>query len=333
MIAIWFRYLLLSFLLIAASGVRADYPITKVILETDRTVGGEKLIFPSGSAKVSASRITIPPGTATGWHRHGTMMFGYVLSGELEVEYSGLGRRTLKAGDALMEAQQVPHIGANVSKAPVELLVLYLEDGSAERVIQGPIPQEPPQADATRTSDLVNLASFDPRLKLDIRYATANNFLGQVLYPSAQAFLQRPAAEALKQANDRLNALGYGLIVLDAYRPWQVTRLMWDSRPADRAYLGDPLKGSRHNRGCAVDLTLFDLKTGMEVAMPSAYDDFTERAHPTYDGGDASARTNRDLLRQVMEAEGFSVYETEWWHFDFKDWASYPILNTPLSAQ
>ncbi len=141
MIAIWFRYLLLSFLLIAASGVRADYPITKVILETDRTVGGEKLIFPSGSAKVSASRITIPPGTATGWHRHGTMMFGYVLSGELEVEYSGLGRRTLKAGDALMEAQQVPHIGANVSKAPVELLVLYLEDGSAERVIQGPIPQ------------------------------------------------------------------------------------------------------------------------------------------------------------------------------------------------
>ena len=108
---------------------------------------------------------------------------------------------------------------------------------------------------------------------------------------------------------------------------------MWDSRPADRAYLGDPLKGSRHNRGCAVDLTLFDLKTGMEVAMPSAYDDFTERAHPTYDGGDASARTNRDLLRQVMEAEGFSVYETEWWHFDFKDWASYPILNTPLAAQ
>jgi D-alanyl-D-alanine dipeptidase len=334
MIATRFRCLSLALLAIVVPSAFADYPAARILLETDRTAVGEKLVFPSGpSAKVTAAHITISPGTSTGWHRHGTTMFAYVLSGELEVEYADLGRRILKAGDALMEAQEVPHIGANTSDKPVQLLVLYLEDDSTTRTLPGPIPQQPPQIDAPRASDLVHLATFDPRVKLDIRYATTNNFLGRVLYPSAHAYLQRPAAEALKRAHDRLIGLGYGLMVLDAYRPWQVTRLMWDSRPADRAYLADPLKGSRHNRGCAVDVTLYDLKTGIEVSMPSPYDDFTERAHPTYTGGDEAARAKRDLLRQAMEAEGFSVYENEWWHFDFKDWMSYPVLNTPFPEQ
>ena len=121
---------------------------------------------------------------------------------------------------------------------------------------------------------------------------------------------------------------GYGLLVHDAYRPWYVTRLFWDATPADKhAYVADPAKGSRHNRGCAVDLTLYELRSGRAVAMPSLYDEMSERAWPSYVGGDAGARAHRDLLRRRMEAEGFSVYETEWWHFDHRDWRSYAIQN------
>jgi serine beta-lactamase-like protein LACTB len=142
--------------------------------------------------------------------------------------------------------------------------------------------------------------------------------------------LQRPAAEALARAHDRLRSAGYGLMVLDAYRPWQITRNMWDQHPLSRAYLSDPLKGSRHNRGCALDITLHDLKTGKEVTMPSGYDEFTERAHPDYKGGTPEQTKARDLLRHAMEAEGFTVYQNEWWHFDYKGWEDYPVLNSPL---
>jgi D-alanyl-D-alanine dipeptidase len=107
-----------------------------------------------------------------------------------------------------------------------------------------------------------------------------------------------------------------------------VTRLFWDATPADKhAYVADPGKGSRHNRGCAVDLTLYDLRSGRAVEMPSLYDEMSERAWPTYTGGGADALARRDVLRRRMEAEGFTVYETEWWHFDYRDWASYAIQN------
>lgn len=179
-----------------------------------------------------------------------------------------------------------------------------------------------------RRADLVELVALDPTIKLDIRYATTHNFLGTPLYSQARAFMQRPAAEALVRVQRALAPAGYGLLVHDAYRPWYVTRIFWDATPTDKHnFVADPATGSRHNRGCAVDLTLIDLKTGHAVEMPSLYDEMSERAYPAYGGGSDAARHLRDLLRQHMEAEGFTVYEYEWWHFDYKDWKSYAIQN------
>jgi D-alanyl-D-alanine dipeptidase len=180
-------------------------------------------------------------------------------------------------------------------------------------------------------SNLVDLATLDAKIKLDIRYATGDNFLSTPVYSSARAFLQRPAADALLRAHRELLAQGYGLLIFDAYRPWYVTKIFWDATPADKhEFVADPAKGSRHNRGCAVDLTLYDLKTGREVEMTGVYDEMTERSHPTYTGGTPEQRRRRDLLRAAMEKQGFTVFQTEWWHFDYKDWQRYAIQNVPF---
>jgi D-alanyl-D-alanine dipeptidase len=179
-----------------------------------------------------------------------------------------------------------------------------------------------------RPPDLVEVISLDPTIRLDIRYATSNNFLGTPLYEQPRAFLQRPAAEAVVRVHRALAAKGYGLLIHDAYRPWYITKIFWDATPPDKhQYVADPAKGSRHNRGCAVDLTLFDRSTGRAIAMPSGYDEMSERAHPDYKGGTDEQRKMRDLLRSAMEAEGFTVYEFEWWHFDYRDWHSYTVQN------
>jgi D-alanyl-D-alanine dipeptidase len=189
----------------------------------------------------------------------------------------------------------------------------------------------PAESGEFRPADLVELTALDPTIRLDIRYATTRNFLGTPLYSQARAFLQRPAAEALVRVQHSLAAEGYGLLVHDAYRPWYVTRIFWDATPRElHRFVADPAEGSRHNRGCAVDLTLYDLKSGHEVGMPSLYDETTERAYPTYRGGTAGQRRMRDLLRRHMEADGFAVYEFEWWHFDYRDWKSYRIGNVPF---
>jgi len=189
---------------------------------------------------------------------------------------------------------------------------------------------QPPQEHGIfRHPDLVELVKLDPTIKLDIRYASSNNFLGTPLYTQARAFLERPAAEALLRAHHELKARGYGLILHDGYRPWYVTKIFWDATPDDKKiFVADPAKGSRHNRGSAIDLSLYDLATGKEVEMPSGYDEMTKRAYPDYSGAPPAARARRALLRQVMEKQGFTVYATEWWHFDYKDWQQYPILNT-----
>lgn len=192
--------------------------------------------------------------------------------------------------------------------------------------------QPPQEAGTFREPELVELVGLDPTIKLDIRYATANNFAGRAVYTEARAFLQRPAAEALVRAGQALRKHGYGLAVFDGYRPWSVTKLFWDVTPADKKqFVADPSKGSRHNRGCAVDLTLYDLKTGQQVSMPSEYDEMTERSHIDYAGGTPEQRRLRGLLRAAMEAEGFNAYEPEWWHYDYKDWRQYPILNLSFS--
>lgn len=188
---------------------------------------------------------------------------------------------------------------------------------------------QPPEEPGTfRASDLVEVVDLEPALQLDVRYATRHNFLGWAVYPEARVFLQRPAAEAVVRAHRALAAHGYGLKLFDGYRPWYVTRIFWDAVSQDaREFVADPATGSRHNRGCAVDVTLYELATGREVAMPSGYDDFSVRAHPDFTGGTAAQRTARDVLRRAMEAEGFTVYEREWWHYDYRDWAQYRIEN------
>lgn len=191
----------------------------------------------------------------------------------------------------------------------------------------------PEEAGDFLPSDLVEITSLDPTIRLDIRYAGDNNFLGTAFYKEGRAFLQRPAAEAVVRAHQKLKAKGYGLLIHDAYRPWHVTKMFWDATPSDmHDFVANPALGSRHNRGCAVDLTLYDLATGKPVEMVGGYDEFSPRSFPRYPGGTSRERWHRELLREAMEAEGFTVYEFEWWHFDYRDWKRYPIGNTPFES-
>ncbi|HVW83396.1 MAG TPA: M15 family metallopeptidase [Bryobacteraceae bacterium] len=179
-----------------------------------------------------------------------------------------------------------------------------------------------------RTPDLVDLATLGPTVHFDIRYATFNNFMGTPMYTEARAFLERPAAAALQRAGKRLATEGYGLLIHDAYRPWYVTKMFWDATPRKlHGFVANPAKGSKHNRGCAVDLSLYYLRTGKPVEMPSGYDEMTKRAYPHYAGGTELERKNRAALRRAMEAEGFTVDKAEWWHYDYRDWPRYPIIN------
>jgi D-alanyl-D-alanine dipeptidase len=190
----------------------------------------------------------------------------------------------------------------------------------------------PYETGSFKTTDLVELVKLDTSIQLDIRYATSNNLEGRPVYTEARAFLQRPAAEALALVNKDLKQLGYGLLVFDGYRPWSVTKLFWDLTPKkDKIFVANPKEGSKHNRGCAVDLSLFEITTGKEVEMTGIFDEMSERSYPNYKGGTIEQRKMRDLLRSKMEAHGFSVYEYEWWHFDFSDWKSYRIGNIQFS--
>jgi D-alanyl-D-alanine dipeptidase len=205
---------------------------------------------------------------------------------------------------------------------------------SVEEIRRETVGLKPPvEPDKPSKPDLVDLVDVVPGVKLDIRYATSNNFLGTPLYTSARALMQRPAAEALAKVQAKLAPKGYGLLIHDAYRPWRVTKLFWEATPeAQHTFVADPAKGSKHNRGCAVDLTLRDLKTGKPVQMVGGYDEFSDRSYPDYPGGTARQRWHRELLRAAMEAEGFAVNEAEWWHFDFHAWQDYPIIDTPFEA-
>lgn len=177
-------------------------------------------------------------------------------------------------------------------------------------------------------TDLVELVKLDPTIKLDVRYATTNNLFGSVFYSQPRVFMQRPAAEAVARINQKLRKQGYGLLVHDAYRPWYVTKVFWDATPQElKIFVADPSQGSRHNRGAAVDLSLFDLKTGEPVEVVGTYDETTDRSYPYYPGGTSLERWHRRLLQDAMESDGFTVYEAEWWHYDFNDWRKYRIGN------
>lgn len=233
------------------------------------------------------------------------------------------GRATqVEIDKQILKRRQIePEAGANQLRIkPVRPVPELMKEARAA--------QPPKENGDFREADLVELTKLDPTIKLEVRYATTNNFLGTVFYSEARAFMQRPAAEAVVRANRKLKQYGYGLMIHDAYRPWYVTKVFWDATPDDKkVFVANPANGSRHNRGCAVDLTLYDLKTKKPVEMVSTYDETTARAYPDYPGGTSLQRWHRKLLRDAMEAEGFTVYEAEWWHFDYKDWRQYRIGN------
>jgi zinc D-Ala-D-Ala dipeptidase len=179
---------------------------------------------------------------------------------------------------------------------------------------------------------LVELIKLDPTIRLDMRYATTNNFTGRVLYTQARAFLTQAAATSFLRAHARARADGFGFTIFDAYRPWRVTKQLWDATPKGpkKNYVANPKRGSRHNRGCAVDMTLFDLKTGQLVEMPSGFDDFSEKAHRDYADDTPAAAANALRLERYMTAEGFFGMSNEWWHFDFTGWEKFPVQDTPF---
>ncbi|MES2056766.1 MAG: serine hydrolase [Pseudomonadota bacterium] len=186
----------------------------------------------------------------------------------------------------------------------------------------------PVETGTFKTSDLVALTSIEPRIRLDVRYAATNNFMGQKIYEQVGAFMQRPAAEAVGRIHRALATQGFGLMIHDAYRPWYVTKMFWDATPpANRVFVADPTQGSRHNRGAAVDLTMFDLKTGAPMVTTGRYDEFSSRSYSNYVGGSDEQRWLREVLRTAMERNGFTVYSQEWWHFDLVGWQDYPIGN------
>lgn len=180
-------------------------------------------------------------------------------------------------------------------------------------------------------TQLVDLAKFIPGVVLDVKYATADNFMKQQLYPVARAYLRRPAAVALRAVQEELNGQGLGIKVFDAYRPYSVTEKMWEPIK-NEDYVANPAKGSRHNRGAAVDLTLIDLRTGNPLPMPTPYDDFTIRARHDFADLPGNVIGARERLRLVMTKHGFEPLPSEWWHYDFKGWERFDLMNVPLEA-
>jgi D-alanyl-D-alanine dipeptidase len=203
-----------------------------------------------------------------------------------------------------------------------------------ERLRDEALKASPPVETGKLVSDLISVTTIDPTIKLDIRYAGTNSFLGAPVYRYVVAMAQRPTAEALGRVNRALRSRGYGLIIFDAYRPWYVTKLFWDQAALkDRPFVADPAEGSRHNRGSAIDLSLYQLSTGQPVDMPGGYDENTARSSPTFVGGTSHQRWLRDMLHAAMRAEDFEVDGIEWWHFNHAGWDRYPLGNVEIAAQ
>ncbi|HKO36579.1 MAG TPA: M15 family metallopeptidase [Pyrinomonadaceae bacterium] len=246
---------------------------------------------------------------------------------DLTFERDRSGRATQAAVDAVILTRRPiePESGNQLVVKPVRPVAELMKEALAA--------QPPEENGDFLQTDLVELRKLDSTIRLEIRYATTNNFLGAKFYTQARAFMQRPAAEALVRAHRNLKRQGYGLLIHDAYRPWYLTKVFWDAFPEDKKlFVANPARGSRHNRGCAVDLTLYHLKTGRPVEMVATYDETTDRAHSDYPGGTSLQRWHRELLRNAMEVQGFAIYAAEWWHFDYKDWQKYRIGNVRYEA-
>ncbi len=172
---------------------------------------------------------------------------------------------------------------------------------------------------------LVDIKQVNPNIVLDIRYATTNNFLNEAIYPSARCFVLEPVAMRLDSIQRELETRGLGLKIFDGYRPLSVTRKMWEILPDDR-YVANPEKGSRHNRGAAVDVTLVD-SSGNALEMPTEFDAFSEKAGQDYTDLPENIISNRTMLKEIMTKYGFSSIKTEWWHYDLIGYEAYPVLD------
>lgn len=179
--------------------------------------------------------------------------------------------------------------------------------------------------------DVVRVQDLIPTLKLDIRYATTNNFTHQRVYDVADCYLRPATAKKLAEVQADLKRQGLGLMVYDCYRPLSVQKKFWAIVPDER-YVANPAQGSRHNRGAAVDLTLVD-KKGRALEMPTEFDDFSERAHRDYLGLSKRQKKNRKSLEDAMQRHGFMGLPTEWWHFDDADWKQYPVMDAPVGTK
>jgi len=180
--------------------------------------------------------------------------------------------------------------------------------------------------EANPDKELIDLEKFIPGIVLDIRYATINNFTKQKIYTLAKAYARTPVAEALKRAQAELKPMGLGIKIFDAYRPYKATVKFYEVYH-DTTYVASPYRGSRHNRGCAIDMTIINLKTGEELKMPTGYDSFQKAAWPSTPVKDPEIKKNRDLIISVMEKQGFKVNSSEWWHYDFKGWKNFEVMD------
>jgi D-alanyl-D-alanine dipeptidase len=179
---------------------------------------------------------------------------------------------------------------------------------------------------ANRDLELIDLETFIPKIVLDIRYATPHNFTGEKIYNQPRAFAIRPVAISLRKAQEEFMKYGYGIKIFDAYRPYAATVKFYEVYP-DTTFVASPYRGSRHNRGCAIDMTLIDLQTGKDLKMPTGYDAFVREARPDFPLKDEEVKKNRALLIRVMDKHGFRVNSAEWWHFDFRGYQKYPVLD------
>lgn len=179
---------------------------------------------------------------------------------------------------------------------------------------------------ANPDKELIDLEKFIPGIVLDIRYATTNNFTGEKIYNLAKAYARKPVAEAVKRAQAELAKQGLGIKIFDAYRPYSATVKFYEVYK-DTTYVASPYKGSRHNRGCAIDMTIINLKTGEELQMPTGYDSFKKEAWPSTPVTDPVIRKNRQLIIDTMQKQGFKVNSSEWWHFDFIGWKNFEVMD------
>ena len=175
-------------------------------------------------------------------------------------------------------------------------------------------------------NELINLEKDIPGIVLDIRYATENNFTKEKIYNLPRAYARKPVAESLKKAQEEFKSLGFGIKIFDAYRPYAATVKFYEVYK-DTTYVASPYRGSRHNRGCAIDMTIFDLKTGEDLPMPTEYDSFRKEAWPSTPVSDPVIKKNRDLIIAVMQKHGFKVNGSEWWHFDFIAWQKFDVMD------